>query len=183
MMKKQLLIALSMFLAGTSSAQISMSDALKIMPNSMIPYLTENNRLDCIDFFEAGMKAEVRNALDGKSELLQLTDRYAMFHLNDAVEMELALLNANERQLICMISTFGKDIRESNITFFDTTWKKLSTSDFIDLPRQMFTAKFNSEDSSLTIVCRTTLERPANEEQEEIKEVQTNLKWDGKMFK
>ena len=119
-MKKQLLIALSVFLANTLSAQISMSDALKIMPSSMVPYLTENNRLDCIDFYEAGMKAEVRNALDGKSELLQLTDHYATFRLNEAVEMELALLNANDRQLICMISTYGKDIRESYITFFDS---------------------------------------------------------------
>lgn len=182
-MKKQLLIALSVFLANTLSAQISMSDALKIMPSSMVPYLTENNRLDCIDFYEAGMKAEVRNALDGKSELLQLTDHYATFRLNEAVEMELALLNANDRQLICMISTYGKDIRESYIAFFDTTWKQLSTSDYIDLPHQMFTSKFNPEDSSLTIVCRTTLDRPANEEQEEIKEVQMNLKWNGEMFK
>ena len=72
-MKKQILIALSCFWAVTTSAQISMSDALKIMPTSQIPYLTENNILDCLDFKEAGMDAVVNNELNGKSELLALS--------------------------------------------------------------------------------------------------------------
>ncbi|MBR6998224.1 MAG: DUF3256 family protein, partial [Prevotella sp.] len=42
-----------------------MADLFKAMPDSLMPYLTKNNRLDMIDFMEANMKAEITNQLEG----------------------------------------------------------------------------------------------------------------------
>ena len=58
-----------------SSAQTPMSQVLKQMPDSLVPYLSENNKLDMIDFLDSKMKAEVHNLLDGKTELITLTER------------------------------------------------------------------------------------------------------------
>ena len=182
-MKKQILIALSCFWAFTTSAQISMSDALKIMPTSQIPYLTENNILDCLDFKEAGMDAVVNNELNGKSELQALTQRYASFRLNDAAALEMLMLQQGQQQLICVVRTYGTDVRESTIEFYTNAWKSLPVSNYIALPQQMFTAKLDEADSSLTITSQETLNRPASEEQKENKVVQTKLNWNGEMFK
>ena len=38
------------------------------MPDEVIPYLTKTNRLDCIDFMESNMKAEVRRLIEYEAE-------------------------------------------------------------------------------------------------------------------
>ena len=58
-----LLLSMMLMLTDSAFAQITMSEALKSMPDSLMPYLTHNNRLDCIDFREANMKAEVSKDL------------------------------------------------------------------------------------------------------------------------
>ena len=49
-------------------AQPKRREVFQRMPATMLPYLTENNKLDFIDFIDSGMKAEIRNELGGKSE-------------------------------------------------------------------------------------------------------------------
>ena len=168
-------------LASSAFAQTKMSEALKSMPDSLMPYLTHNNRLDCIDFCEANMKAEVRNAFDGKSELVQLTTNYALFRMNDASVVELCLLNADSnhvnssdagnQQVICMIHTCGTDLRESVISFFTTSWQ------------QQYAAQFDVEQMMLILESNNYLNRPAMEEQKEIEKLQIKLKWAHGEFK
>ena len=174
-------------LASSAFAQTKMSEALKSMPDSLMPYLTHNNRLDCIDFCEANMKAEVRNAFDGKSELVQLTTNYALFRMNDASVVELCLLNADSnhvdssdagnQQVICMIHTCGTDLRESVISFFTTSWQQLSTSQFLPEACNECVAQYDPEQMVLTLETNNYLSRPAMEEQKEEKKVQTKFKW------
>ena len=70
MVKKGLSLALLLLLTVPAIAQQKMRDVISTMPDSLAPYLTENNRLDMIDFKEANMKAEVHNAFEGKTELM-----------------------------------------------------------------------------------------------------------------
>ena len=168
--------------AGNSSAQIAMDDALKSMPDSLMPYLSKNNRLDCIDFIQAGMKAEVRNLLDGKSELTMLTNRYAHFHLNAAVDLQLALLDGVDGQLICVVYTYGTDFRESVIRFYTTSWQSLPSADYVSLPAGMFTAQLGVDDEKLTVVSKDALDKPAVEGQKDSNDVQKVLNWRGNSF-
>ena len=180
---KKLLIALSLMLANSVFAQTTMSEALKSMPDSLMPYLTHNNRLDCIDFCEANMKAEVRNTFDGKSELVRLTSNYALFHLNDASTIELCLLDAGNSQVVCMIQTYGTDLRESVISFFSTSWQQLPTKQFISEAYDGSAAQYDPEQMVLTLESNNYLNRPAMEEQKEEKKAQTKLKWSQSKFK
>ena len=180
---KKLFLALSLMLANNVFAQTTMSEALKSMPDSLMPYLTHNNRLDCIDFCEANMKAEVRNAFDGKSELVQLTSNYALFRLNDASTLELCLLDADNSQVICMIQTYGTDMRESVISFFTTSWQQLPTRQFLSEAYDGYGAQYDPDQMLLTLESNNYLSRPAMEEQIEEKKVQIKLKWSWSEFK
>ncbi len=180
---KKLFIALSLMLANGAFAQTTMSEALKSMPDSLMPYLTHNNRLDCIDFCEANMKAEVRNVFEGKSELLQLTSNYALFRLNDASSVELVLLNTDAQQFICMIQTYGTDLRESVISFYTTSWQQLPTEQFLSTSAEQYAAQFDAEQMMLILESNNYLNRPAMEEQKEIEKLQIKLKWASGRFK
>ena len=177
------LFAVLLLLANGAFAQTTMSDALKSMPDSLMPYLTHNNRLDCIDFCEANMKAEVRNVFDGKSELLRLTKNYALFRLNDASSVEFCLLNAEGQQIICMIQTYGTDLRESVLTFFTTSWQQLPTERYLTVPYDQFAMSYDPEQMVLTLESNNYLDRSAMEDQKEVNKVQIKLKWSNIGFK
>ncbi len=178
----------AMMAALSVSAQTTMRDVLRQMPDTLLPYLTENNRLDMIDFMDSGMRAEVSNIFDGKSELTRLTDNYARLWLNQAVTVEMQLFDVTEpvdsaTQIVCMVTTYGTDIRESTVEFYSLQWKSLTDGRWL-APDYMFRASLGDEQPTLTITPECRLEdAPANKEQEEITKPSTILKWDGKSFK
>lgn len=180
---RQFLFSMLLMLANGAFAQMKMSEALKSMPDSLLTYLSQNNRLDCIDFREANMKAEVRNELDGKSELLQLTNNYAFFQLSAASTVELGLLDADGQQFICMIQTYGTDLRESVVSFFNTSWQQLPTEQFLPISYKQSAVHYDAEQLELTVESNNYLDRPAFEEQNDTEKVQTKLKWVGGKFK
>ena len=114
---KYFLLALFLSLAGASYAQTAMRDLLKTMPAALTPSLSENNRLDMVDFKDAGMAAIVTNAFEGKSELTQLTDNYASLRLSEALHLDMALLTAGGERVLCVVMTWGTDLRESTLSF------------------------------------------------------------------
>ena len=182
------LLNILLLLTCATQAQVSMRDVLKSMPDTIVPYLTENNRLDCIDFKEAKMKAEVQNALGGKSELVTLTDQLAVLQLNAAHRMELRLLDVSLpidscQQLIGVVHTYGSEVKQSRIQFFSLRWRELPTADYISLPQEMFTATFDQQRPELNMTFSNYLDSPAMEEQKPLEKSSTNLKWSNNFFK
>ncbi|MBP5338143.1 MAG: DUF3256 family protein [Prevotella sp.] len=100
MNKKHIIILISLFSFLTLQAQ-TMRDVFKAMPDSVLPTLTTNNRLDMIDFMEAKMKAEVTNLLDGKSEMLALTGDSLCIRMSDALTVEMKTVLAADT--ICAV--------------------------------------------------------------------------------
>lgn len=188
-MMKSTLIVILLLLSFGSSAQTEMSQVLKQMPESVVPYLSANNRLDLIDFVDSNMKAEVHNLFDGKTELVKLTPQYAAFSLNEAVRMEIRLLDVFEpvdsaNQLICLVRTYGSgDVQDSQVEFYSVNWRKLDTATYIELPDTMFTAALNENSSTITLTIASPLDRPVSEEQKAPEKVLTSFEWDGKIFK
>ena len=176
---RRILLAALCWVALDSSAQVPMSQVLKQMPDSIVPYLSENNKLDMIDFLDSKMKAEVHNLLDGRSELLTLTER-SIRHVR--IDVEEPIDSAS--QIVCLVSTYGTDVQESRVAFYSLRWHPLPTARFVTLPAEMFTAYFSddAEHPVLSLRMAHQLDRPANEEQKPIEETTTNLKWSGKTF-
>ena len=96
------------------------------MPDSIIPLLTVDNRADCVDFIDAGMKARVTNLLDGKSELLLLTSDYLRMKVSANSEMQMKLLPSSSGDtLICLVNTISAEARDSRISFYTKEWAEV----------------------------------------------------------
>ena len=52
----------------------TMKEVWVSMPDSVMTLLTRNNRLDCLDYWEAGQEGRVTNRLDGEVKILFLSD-------------------------------------------------------------------------------------------------------------
>lgn len=198
--RRGIFILLLTLLFSRAGAQVTMRDVIRQMPDSLVPYLKANARLDFIDFIDSGMKAQVSNDLGGKSQLTQLTDDYASFTLSAVSQLQMRLLSVDEpvdsaRHIICMVRTYGgdlrestkrtngSDLRESTIRFYTLQWRPLPSAPRIALPPYAHQIQLSAQTPELTVLRDTSMDRPANEEQKEIESVLSKFKWDGKVFK
>ena len=123
---------------------LKMREVFKQMPDSLLPYLSENNRLDFIDFIDSKMKAEVKNRLGGTSEMTVLTDSTLSIRMSEALQIDMLLLRtvetayAGSSEIICLIETFGADSLslESTVRFFTSSWQLLNEPPSISVSDQ-----------------------------------------------
>lgn len=130
-----LLLSLAVFLQA--EARTPMSEWLVSMPDSVMPLLVKNRRLDLIDFYDARMEATVTNLLEGKSHLKTLTDDFVELSYTGASDVAMKLLAVNDTtDILCMVTTMkGKStVSDSRIAFFDKQWRPLKATDYIDEP-------------------------------------------------
>ena len=114
-------------------AQAKISDLFREMPDSLLPVLSENNRLDMIDFMASGMKAEVSNRLGGRSEMTLLADDSLRVKVSDALTVTLLLITPlvsvdNGNNIICFIRTYGTDksMLQSITSFYTPQWTQMN---------------------------------------------------------
>ena len=139
-MKRFLLIIFlfPLFISG-ATAQPVMRDVFAAMPDSVLPLVTKNNRLDCIDFIENHMEAKVRNAFDEYVTLEALTTDYARFRTSPVSVMEMKLLSLSDSvRVLCLVTTAetgdtASTIRlcDSNIRFLREDWSELAADSAI----------------------------------------------------
>ena len=123
---------LSLLIPHYSAAQ-SLKEVFKQMPDSLMPYLSANNRLDFIDFMDSNMKAEVTNLTGGTSEMTALTDDSLSIRMSDALRVDMLLFDLDEpvdtiRQVIVFVETFLSDsiYGESVSKTFSLDWQPVT---------------------------------------------------------
>ena len=90
-MKKILMLFIAVALSLSVSAK-SMREVWISMPDSIIPYLDKNLRMELIDFIDMKVKAEVKNKLDENTEIDVFSDNYVSIRLNGSSQMQIKLL-------------------------------------------------------------------------------------------
>lgn len=134
MMRKCLFLLSTIFIGALqSSAQHTvMRDVFSQMPDTLLPYMSHNNRLDLIDFAESGMEADVINSFDEHVKLIKLTSNYLKLELSKASSVEMKLLPTEDllpdttKTIICLVYSFGEKTPFSNIKFYTSKWLPLS---------------------------------------------------------
>ena len=174
----------------------TMAEVLKQMPDSLLPYLTHNDKLDMIDYLGANMKAEVTNKLGGKSALDSISTDYLHMTLNETVTIEMGIaatakMTADScHHAVCVITTYGKPAMESTLKFYTTKWNEWQPAQPIvpekilppTCPDSYVTAKFgkNVEDIILTLskpaICNENMQKNG-------KKVEKIEKWGGYYIK
>ena len=135
----------SCFLAMPLQAQTTMSELFKVMPDSLLPYLSQNNRLDLIDFREANMEAKVTNLLDGQTRMTALTADSLVLELSPSSTIRLYLLPVSApvdsaNHIICMVSTihFSESRYEQSAQCYSLHWHPLTDKELpTDLLQQV----------------------------------------------
>ena len=89
-MKKIFLSSLLFLVVLSSCAQVRMRDVFAQLPDSVLPLLTKNNRLDCIDFIENNMEARVKNRFNDHVVLEALTDEEIEYYVQKYRPMDKA---------------------------------------------------------------------------------------------
>jgi len=134
MFRKYFFSVIAVMAALTAGADtVNLRNLFVEMPDTVIPYLSRNNRLDFVDFMDSNMKAEVTNALGGKSVMTALADDSISISLSEATKVDLLLLTVAEpvdstKQVICLIQTVGPrdGYQESVVKYFSLNWQTLS---------------------------------------------------------
>ncbi|MBR1681945.1 MAG: DUF3256 family protein [Bacteroidaceae bacterium] len=165
----------------TTAAQaqpIAMRDVFAAMPDSILPMVTKNNRLDCIDFIENHMEARVRNKADEYVTLEALTADYARFRTSALAVLEMKLLPVSDSTaVLCLVTTIqtgeegtSRRLEDSQIRFLASDWSPLPTPvPFERLADNPFLRMaLSADDLTLTLTPQTAL--MTIEEREEMKE-------------
>lgn len=134
-MKKFLTIVMLGCLPVIAPAQVPvMATVFKQMPDSLMPYLSKNNRLDMIDFMDAKMKAEVTNLLDGRSEMTAITDDSLSIRLSDALRVDMKLERVEQPvdsgyYVVRLVRTYiiNANQTERIADVYSSVWRKLSS--------------------------------------------------------
>lgn len=115
---------------GCSAQTLKMRDVFVAMPDSVLLLVTENNRLDCIDFVDNNMEAKVRNRADEFVEMKKLTDDYLFFQTSESSRTEMKLLTVQDSvQVVCVVRTYLGPGADSDVAFYRAdSWQSLERS-------------------------------------------------------
>lgn len=132
---KSVVVAAILFLflspLKVNAQSLMMSDVFSSMPDSILPYLSTNNRLDMIDFSVMNMKSEVVNMFDEKSEMKILGNDYLQLSLNEATLVEMKLKKADKlladssEYIVYVVKTFGVEPKHSIVKTYTSKWTPL----------------------------------------------------------
>lgn len=130
-MKKLLIFALlfcSQLSLQAQTDSLNIREVFKLMPDSLLPYLTQNNRLDMIDFMDAKMKAAVDNQLGGESEMTYLSDDSLCIKMNESMTLELKMLRDEKEPIVFMKRTYQITERQKEILIgrYSSSWRPIS---------------------------------------------------------
>lgn len=125
-------------LATASVAAMADSDGLRTlfaeMPDTIIPYLTRNDRLDMMDFMDSNMKAEVSNSLGGRSQMTKFTPDTISIQLTEVSKIDFYLMQLPAvapidscTQAIMVVRTIGleQEYIETETEFYSCCWRRL----------------------------------------------------------
>lgn len=169
---KHIILSGLILLSTVSTQAQKMQDILKTMPDSIIPLLTHNDRLDFLDYAAANTHAELTNRLGGKSQLTIIDESYARFQLTTLADIQLKQLPTGGGYIICVVNTRTfESMADSNITFYNKDWQKLPLSDFLQLPTEGFTQLLLQPFSTDLFVLRPDAPEKSQE-----------LQWNGQRF-
>ena len=133
-MRHNFLLALLLAMPVYINAQTA-KDLFAALPDSLLPALTLNDRLDCIDFIENGLTNEVTTRFGGKTRLTQLTPTMLRLQLSEHSDFQLALLRSADSTVVAIAHSVSIDgAWDTAVRTYTTRWTPLPSEPFITVP-------------------------------------------------
>lgn len=206
--KMKCLILACLLLVSSGAGARSMKDLLVSMPDSLVPFLDKNLRLEFAELQEMGVKAEVQNLLGDTSVMDTLTTDFLQLRTSSVSTLQMKRLPvAGGDSILCVVTTFAGPEKESELNLYTQNWKPLpsgidlqsqamslvqkpdtmSEERFVELkrmiePRMVYALLLQHEDA---IVVRLSLPLLSEEEKKQVNAIkmQRKFNWGGRTFK
>jgi len=187
-MRKLHILTLFIALGFTNANSQCMADVFMKMPIDVCPLLNEYNKLEMCDNQKNGKAMSTRNQLFGSSEMKALTEKYALLQTtkNSQKEMKILECSSGEKIIIVISTVLSDGIYDSDVAFYDLTWKKLNQKDYIKLTN---TEEFNhitiaqdSDELTVTECNPLLLNFDDNKKLADLQIENARMKWNGKRF-
>lgn len=130
-MKKILFTVMALALSLPSWCK-TMGELWASMPDSILPYLSHETRMQMPTLASMPVDGHVDNLLGGKSRMDTLTANYTQVTLSEATTLQLRLMPTfSADSIICMVKTYKQGQGESEVVFFTQDWQPLSTREHL----------------------------------------------------
>lgn len=114
-----------MSLAMSASAK-SLRDMWVAMPDSLLPTLNANMRLELVELRDMKVKAEVKSLLDSDCVLDTLTSDYLQLTTSKAALVQMKMLpQVTGDSILCVVKTFAAPEKESEVRFYRQDWSEI----------------------------------------------------------
>lgn len=125
-MKYVMMLVLVMCVAQAPAQ--TMKEVWSAMPDSVMPLLSKNNRLDCVDYWEAGQQGDVKNRLEGKVSILFMNEDSLAVADTESSSYEMKLKKGERGDLLSI--TVRRVVKTGDITdwterVFSPVWQLL----------------------------------------------------------
>lgn len=127
------------------SSQTTIDNIIGTIPKQIVPYLTESQLKELahdaeLNIAEKGKEKDrhdtlvvIKNVLGGATTIDSLSNDFARITLNEVTNLQIRLLPHNDStNIICLVKTINKPIKESTVNFYTTDWNEIK--DTFNLP-------------------------------------------------
>lgn len=101
------------------------SDFFKTAPDKTIRLLSQNTRLDMIDYYNFGSTHTSSNSLQGSAQMKSLSDNSMSFDIDKDVNMQIVVLPTKTDTVIAVVTTLSSPVPDSSIEFYNTSWQPI----------------------------------------------------------
>lgn len=121
---RPVLFSVLLFAAVAVHAHRTMREIWVTMPDSVVPYLNHELRVELADYWDMSAEAKVKNLLENETRIVKMSGDYMEVKLNSSTDAQLRTLAVDDSTyIICMVKTFNAPAKESVVAFFTEDWK------------------------------------------------------------
>lgn len=125
-MRKIIFLVIGLTMAMGVEAR-SMREIWTSLPDSLLPYVDRNHRLEMVEFIDMNLNGDVDNLFGGKSEMDTITTDYIGLTLSQSSSMQIKRLPvAGGDSLLCVVKTYLGPAAESEVVFYHQDWTSAS---------------------------------------------------------
>lgn len=102
--------------------------------NGIFMSLTHDDRLDMLDYYEAGQNMPITNNFGGTTSIDTLSANYMKLRTSASSHVELLMATSKRDTVLYVVQTVLLPAADSHVVAYDTEWNELNTSKHFKMP-------------------------------------------------
>ena len=127
-------LAIALVFSAIGLSTTTITEAFTSKSNPLFPGLEENDRLDMIDYYQAGQKRNKTAGEIGSSFISSMTDDYIAVEVSNCLTVEIRRLQCGNDTLLLVAKTLKTPAKDSTLEIYNGSWINLNINKYIKLP-------------------------------------------------